>query len=382
MSRISVFSISSEALADEVRALGAPVWRARQIEEALFGKFAASWEDVSLVPRALRDALAAKFHSPGESFSVIEVAGEDASGTRKLLGRLADGQLVECVIIPAPDGRATVCLSCQVGCPCRCAFCASGLTGCVRSLDSGEILAQASCAARILGRRPDNIVFMGSGEPFLNYDAVLSAARRLNAPKPSGFGVGARRITVSTSGVVPGIERFSREGLQLELSVSLHAPDDETRSRLMPVNRRWPLGELIPACRRYTESTGRIVTFEYTLVAGLNDGPEHVRALLRLLRPFPCRVNLIALNPVPEFAGRAPRPAECEAFRAALVRGGVNATMRRSKGRDVSGACGQLRRARILAGADSAAVADAPVQRSAAAPTKASAAFSRTSSAL
>ena len=213
--------------------------------------------------------------------------------------------------------------------------------------ERAEIAAQAARAARLLGRRPDNVVFMGIGEPFLNYDAALAAARRMNDPAPDGLGIGARRITVSTCGVVPGIERFAGEGRQFELSVSLHAPTDEQRAALMPVDRKWPLGVLVPACRAYTERTGRIVTFEYTLVAGFNDRPEDARALLALLRPFPSRVNLIPLNPVKEFSGRTPSAATCEAFRAALERGGLNATLRRSKGRGVNASCGQLRRARI-----------------------------------
>ena len=254
---------------------------------------------------------------------------------------------METVLIPAAKDRRTVCVSSQVGCGCGCAFCASGLNGCTRSLSAGEIAAQAARAARLLGRRPDNVVFMGIGEPFLNYDAALAAARRMNDPAPDGLGIGARRITVSTCGVVPGIERFAGEGRQFELSVSLHAPTDEQRAALMPVDRKWPLGVLVPACRAYTERTGRIVTFEYTLVAGFNDRPEDARALLALLRPFPSRVNLIPLNPVKEFSGRTPSAATCEAFRAALERGGLNATLRRSKGRGVNASCGQLRRARI-----------------------------------
>ena len=342
-----IHGLGPDELAEAVREAGGERFRARQLAEWLWTRFAARWDEMANLPRALRAALAERWLDLDGALATEEVAGEEGTGTRKILSRLADGELVETVLIPAAKDRRTVCVSSQVGCGCGCAFCASGLNGCTRSLSAGEIAAQAARAARLLGRRPDNVVFMGIGEPFLNYDAALAAARRMNDPAPDGLGIGARRITVSTCGVVPGIERFAGEGRQFELSVSLHAPTDEQRAALMPVDRKWPLGVLVPACRAYTERTGRIVTFEYTLVAGFNDRPEDARALLALLRPFPSRVNLIPLNPVKEFSGRTPSAATCEAFRAALERGGLNATLRRSKGRGVNASCGQLRRARI-----------------------------------
>lgn len=339
----SAYSLSDGELAAFFRERGLPAFRARQVSETLWSGRAASWDGFATLPRALRAELAGHFADlDGTAFPVERLVDPD-NGTVKLLLRLADGNLVESVVIPS-RGRWTVCVSSQVGCACGCAFCASGLSGCERNLSRGEIAAQAVRAAIEIGRRPDNVVFMGSGEPFFNYDSVLAAARRLNAPPPSGLGIGARRITVSTCGVVPGIERFSREGIQLELSVSLHAPTDALRRRIMPVDERWPVAELVAACRAHTERTGRIVTFEYTLVAGFNDSPREAAALLELLRGFPCRANLIPLNPVPEFPGKAPSPAACEAFRAALERGGLNATLRRSKGRGANAACGQLRR--------------------------------------
>lgn len=343
--KASLYGLDAAALAEAVRAAGAPAFRAKQLGEWLWARPVASWDAMTNLPKALRTALAERFLDLDGTLETLEVAGADG-GTRKILSRLADGELVETVVIPARD-RATVCVSSQVGCAMGCAFCASGRNGCARNLSAGEIAAQAARAAVLLGRRPDNVVFMGMGEPFANYDNALAAARRMNAPAPEGLGVGARRITFSTCGVVPGIERFAGEGVQFELSVSLHAPTDELRSALMPVNRRWPLGVLVPAVRAYTETTGRIVTFEYTLVAGFNDAPEHAKALLALVRGFPCRVNLIPLNPVPGFDGRAPDAADCEAFRSHLERHGLNATLRRSKGRGVNASCGQLRRSRI-----------------------------------
>ena len=341
----SVYGLDAEALAAAVRGCGGEAFRARQLGEWLYSRVAASWDAMSNLPKALRAALAERLLDLDGTLETVEVAGT-GGGTRKILSRLADGELVETVLIPARD-RATVCVSSQVGCAMGCAFCASGKNGCVRNLSAGEIAAQAARAAVLLGRRPDNVVFMGMGEPFANYENALAAARRMNAAPPAGFGIGARRITFSTCGVVPGIERFAEEGTQFELSVSLHAPTDALRGALMPVNARWPLGVLVPAVRAYTERTGRIVTFEYTLVAGFNDRPEHARLLLELVRGFPCRVNLIPLNPVPGFDGRAPDPADCEAFRAFLERRGLNATLRRSKGRGVNASCGQLRRARV-----------------------------------
>ena len=345
--RPSILSLDPPALAEAVASLGQPRFRARQLSEWLYARHAGAWDAMTNLPAAMRAALAERWLDPEGTLATVEVAGEEGTGTRKVLSRLADGELVETVLIPAAKDRTTVCVSSQVGCGCGCAFCASGLNGCTRSLASGEIVAQAAMAARLLGRRPDNVVFMGIGEPFLNYEAALAAARRMNDAEPEGLGIGARRITISTCGVVPGIARFAAEGRQFELSVSLHAPTDALRSRIMPVNDRWPIRELVAACRAHTEKTGRIVTFEYTLVEGFNDSPREAAALLALLRGFPCRANLIPLNPVPEFPGRAPSPRACEAFRAALERGGLNATLRRSKGRSAEAACGQLRRRRL-----------------------------------
>lgn len=357
----SAYSLRDDEIAEFFRAAGQPQFRVRQTLEALWSGRASSWNDLKTLPSALRAALAENFLALDETAHAVDCAEERSTGTRKLLLKLADGALVESVVIPS-RGRWTVCVSSQVGCACGCAFCASGLSGCERNLSSGEIAAQAVIAAAQIGRRPDNVVFMGSGEPFFNYENVLAAARRLNAPPPGGLGIGARKITVSTSGVVPGIRRFSQEGLQLELSVSLHAPTDELRSRIMPVNDRWHLPELVEECRAYTAKTGRIVTFEYTLIEGFNDSPQAAKELLALLRPFPCRANLIPLNPVAEFPGRAPDPEVCEAFRAALERGGLNATLRRSKGRAAAAACGQLRR-RHLPPPDAAPEKDRPTRR-------------------
>lgn len=318
-----------------------PRYRAAQILRALYSDLISDWQDARVLPKPFREFLA-------ENHPLDALVQTDASGksTRKLLLTARDGQSIESVLIPS-QGRTTLCVSSQAGCDFGCAFCASGAAGCARDLDAGEIVAQVILASRLLreegakNSRPENIVVMGMGEPFANYGNVLKALRILN--DPACLGIGARRITVSTCGVVPGIERMAGEGLQFELSVSLHAPDNALRSRLMPVNNRWPLELLLPACRAYTEKTGRIITFEYTLVKNLNDRPVHAAALAKLLRGMKCRVNLIPLSPVKEFDGQTPAPHTCEQFKSFLDRAGINTTLRRSRGSDVDAACGQLR---------------------------------------
>ena len=320
---------------------GAQKFRATQIWRGLHTALAGTWDAVHGLPAELREKLGAAF-----DLNALELVETTGAGTRKLLLKCRDGQLIEAVLIPA-GGRNTLCVSSQAGCAFGCAFCASGAKGLARDLEAGEIVAQAVVASRLLRAgnnalgRPENIVVMGMGEPFANYDAVFKALRILNAP--DGLNIGARHITVSTCGVVPGIERMAGEGLQIELSVSLHAPDNALRTLLMPVNKRWPLEALMPACRAYTEKTGRVITFEYTLVKGVNDQPRHAQALAKLLRGMKCRANLIPLSPVREFSGETPPPRVCAAFLQTLGRAGVNATLRHSRGAGVDAACGQLR---------------------------------------
>ncbi len=327
-----------DELRDVCTGAGFPAFRAKQLWQWLQGRHALSWDAMANLPRALRDALDAGW-TPAPVRPLREAG--DPGGTRKWLLGLDDGESIETVLIPARD-RKTVCVSTQVGCKMACAFCASGKGGWVRNLGAGEIVAQVHHVAALSGGRPNNVVFMGMGEPFDNYDAVLRAVRLLN--HPDGLAIGARKITLSTSGLVPGIRRLATEGLQVELSVSLHAPDPERRRRLMPVEGRWPMDELLAACREYTAATKRIVTFEYTLVRGFNDSAEDAAQLAARLRGFPCRVNAIPLSPVAEFDGEAPSRETCHAFLDALLRHGIEGTLRESKGKGVSAACGQLRR--------------------------------------
>jgi 23S rRNA (adenine2503-C2)-methyltransferase len=318
---------------------GQPAFRAKQIWDWLYAKRISSADEMQNLPAPFRAQLAEHFSF--QCLEKLETKGESGE-TQKLLFKLADNELIETVIIPAPRRQTnTVCVSSQVGCRFGCAFCASGQKGVVRNLSAGEIVGEVLAVAEILGGRPDNVVFMGIGEPFDNYDEVLRAIRILN--HPDGLCIGARRITISTCGVVSGIQRLADEGLQVELSVSLHAPDSEIRSRVMPVNETWPLEELMDACRAYTEKTNRIITFEYTLIKGLNDSEAQARQLVKLLRKFSCRVNLIPLSPVEEFDGERPDAETMQVFFQTLEKAGINTTLRDSKGSALKAACGQLR---------------------------------------
>ena len=312
-------------------------FRAEQILHALYRDYIDDWDRATTLPRDFRETLKAEF--PLTQCEVLDVSKSD-DGTEKLLVGFADGNSVETVLIPARD-RFTQCISTQVGCAMGCAFCASGSRGVVRSLTADEIVAEY-----LLGRRRGeitNIVVMGMGEPFANYDATLRALKLINAGK--GPNLGARHITLSTCGVVPGFAKLAAEGIQFELSVSLHAPNDELRSELMPVNRRWPLDELLAACADYTERTKRIITFEYTVIDGINSSRACAEELARQVKRVPmAKVNLIPLSPVahrPDF--RTPSDATMLMFLDVLMKHGVQTMLRRSRGKDANAACGQLR---------------------------------------
>ncbi len=326
---------------------GQPGYRAGQIWRRLYLKNASSWDQFTTLPQAFREKLAHRFALKPVW---IEKAQGKPDSARKMLVGLRDGNKVETVLIPGKNtgdtakgkvSRRTVCVSTQVGCRFNCAFCASGKSGFARNLNSAEILGQALAAKDDCGQRPTNVVFMGMGEPLDNYDNTLRAIRIMNDHR--GLNIGARKITVSTCGLAPGIERLSNEGLQVELSVSLHAASNRKRDKIMPVNRRYPIHELIGACRCYTEKTGRIVTFEYTLIREFNASAADALQLGDLLSSFPCRVNLIPLSPVEEYCGEAPNRKNADEFAYALNRRGINCTLRNSMGKDIEAACGQLR---------------------------------------
>ena len=342
--KIALQGLLPEELQSLCREAGQPAFRGTQLWHWLQANHATRWEQMGNLPRALKEKLA-ETHTP-EPTAVRKESGEPG-GTRKWLVGLADGDSVESVLIPARD-RHTVCVSTQVGCRMGCVFCASAKCGFARGLSAGEIVAQVQLVAAALGQRPDNVVYMGMGEPFDNYDEVLKSVRILN--HPDGLNIGARRITLSTSGVVPGIRRLAGEGLQVELSVSLHAPNPELRRKLMPVENKYPLDELLAECADYTARTKRHITFEYTLIKGVNDSARAAEELAARLRRFPCRVNLIPLSPVEEFAGEAPPREALESFLRILEKRGVEGTLRESKGKGVDAACGQLRRRNPAAG--------------------------------
>jgi len=334
---VAVAALSRQEMRDAVASLGLPAYRGEQAWRWVHLRMAVEWSVMTDLGPALQKRLS-------EHFLVSTVAptemaaGQD--GTVRVVLRLLDSETVESVYIPADD-RRTVCVSSQVGCRFGCLFCASGKAGFRRNLLAGEIVDQVRLAARHWNARPTHVVFMGMGEPFDNYDEWIRAVRRLNDPE--GLNIGARRMTVSTAGVIPGIERLATEQLQVELSVSLHAPDSELRSRLMPINRRYPLADLLKVCRAYTEKTRRIITFEYTLIRGMNDSRAQAQALARLLSGFPCRVNLIPLSPVEEFGQRGPERETLRYFLETLEKARINATCRQSRGAEVDAACGQLR---------------------------------------
>jgi 23S rRNA (adenine2503-C2)-methyltransferase len=329
--------IKTADLAREFEELGEPAFRATQVREWIFKRGAASFEEMSSLPASLREALAQRFVVRTARIADHVAAGD---GTRRFTLRLGDGHVIESVLIPMPKGW-TACLSSQVGCRWRCDFCASGARGLVRDLSTGEILDEALLMQQEARGGLRNVVFMGIGEPLDNYDNVLAAVRTIVSK--DGLGIGARRVTISSCGVVPGIERLGSEKLQVKLAVSLNAPDDARRASLMPVNRKWPLKELVAACRRYVGATDRRVTFEYVLISGVNEAPTDARMLAKLLRGLLCKVNLLCLNPHEYQPHQSVSRRTAHQFRSVLEAAGVEATVRASKGADAGAACGQLR---------------------------------------
>ncbi len=335
-----IYDLTLEDLTAWARAHEEPAYRARQIWEGLYRHLWDKPEDFSPIPARLRQALAASFSfRPLEPVTtLVSTDGE----THKTLFRLADGVQVETVRMRYMR-RRTLCISTQAGCAMGCAFCATGQMGLQRNLSAGEIVAQVLYYARWLrqqGERVTNIVFMGMGEPFHNYDATMQAIDTLNHPR--GMALGARRMTISTVGLVPQIRRFTRERRQVNLAISLHAADDELRSALIPVNRRWPLAVLMEAVREYTAATHRRVTFEWALIRDRNDTPAQAQRLVRLLRGMLAHVNLIPLNPTPGFAGQATSRRRARAFCEIVRRGGIPCTVRLRRGVDIQAGCGQL----------------------------------------
>jgi 23S rRNA (adenine2503-C2)-methyltransferase len=318
-----------------------PAFRARQIYRQLYVRLAEDIHAMTDLPLALRERLIAETHLASLRLEQLQQA--DDGQTRKALFALPGGPVVETVLMLYED-RATACVSTQAGCGMGCVFCATGKLGLLRNVSTGEIIEQTLWAAReaqaITGKPLTNLVFMGMGEPLANYDRWWAAVERLHDPQ--GFNFGARRMTVSTVGLVPGIERLAQEALPINLAISLHAPDDELRSELMPVNQRYPLAQLLAAARDYTRQTHRRVSFEYVLMQGKNDAPHQAERLARLLRGMLCHVNLIPWNPVPGAPlGRSEWQRVLD-FQQVLQDRGIACTVRVERGVDIAAACGQL----------------------------------------
>lgn len=340
--KVPLVGKTREELAALLTEWGEPAYRATQLFQWIYQKGAREFSGMTNLPLALRQRLA-EVAVPGCAAEEMRQRAATTRTTKFLFRLLADGALVESVLMGHNYGWSA-CLSTQVGCRMGCAFCASTLGGLVRNLTPGEIVDQAILMQKELppGQRIGHVVLMGSGEPLENYDNVLKAIRLLH--DPGGLNIGYRHITLSTAGLVPGIRRLAAEGLPITLAVSLHAPNDELRSRLMPVNRLWPVAEVVAAVREYAERTGRRVTIEYILIEAVNDTPELAAELARLLAGMLVHVNLIPMNPVaerPQF--RRPGPERVRRFAEVLERYGISTTVRREMGGEIEAACGQLR---------------------------------------
>lgn len=359
---IHLTDLTGTQIEELVAKLGEPGYRAKQLQHWLYRRFAHSFEEMTELPELFRQKLAreSRLHSLTLRH---EATGHD--GTVKALFALADGKTIESTLMPYPTAggscRYTLCLSTQVGCAIGCAFCATGQQGFERNLTPGEIIDQVLYFARRIRDQSNglksvaqpgaisNLVFMGMGEPLANYEALMAAIYILNST--GGFGLGARRMTVSTAGLVPQIKRLGAEKLQIGLAVSLHASENELRSRLVPINKKYPLEELIAACREYFAKAGRRLSFEYILFEGINDSSVQARSLERLLRGLNCHVNLILANRTANSTFRAPAHSVVLVFERALREAGLACTLRRGRGLDIDAGCGQLR-SRFLPGPD------------------------------
>lgn len=360
--QLDIKSLTREELESQFSVWNEPAYRVNQLLDWLYARRATSWDAMSNLPKSLREKLAGEY-----SLQTLELVKKQGSHdtTQKFLWKLADGSFIESVLIPAnpalygeASDRHTLCISTQVGCAYGCKFCASGLDGWKRNLGVHEIIEQILAVERHVAtagpdesgnlpspksssRAVDNIVVMGMGEPLANYDNLLKALKILNAPW--GAGIGARKITISTSGLAPQIRKLAAEPLQFRLAISLHGATDAVRNRIMPVNKKYPLAELTAACDDYQKIKGRMITLEYILIAGVNDSLEQVRPLAALAKKLFAKVNLIPYNRVEDLPWERPDEEVCEAFLAALEKLKVTATLRREKGHDIDAACGQLR---------------------------------------
>jgi len=350
---IDIKSMNLAELSAEMRALGEPAFRAKQVftwlhkpttsgaerDATANAAVARDFDEMTNLPKALRDKLCEGYFITAPEIMSKQVSAED--GTVKYLWKMRDGEAVESVLMRYNHGN-TICISSQVGCRQGCVFCASTLGGLVRNLTAGEMLDQVMFSQLDCGERISNIVLMGIGEPLDNFDNVLRFLELVS--HADGLNIGMRHISLSTCGITENVDKLGDLGLQLTLSVSLHAPDDATRMQLMPINRAHNVAELMDACGRYFTKTGRRISYEYAMIDGVNDTPEHARMLVKLLRGTGSHLNLILLNDVAERPLKPSRRESADAFTRILERGNVNFTFRRRLGRDIDAACGQLRR--------------------------------------
>jgi 23S rRNA (adenine2503-C2)-methyltransferase len=328
-------------------ALGQPGYRADQLARHYFARLTDDPAEMTDLPAQARSELAAALLPP----LLVVARDQDCDGgtTRKTLWRALDGALVESVLMRYPD-RVTLCVSSQAGCGMACPFCATGQAGLTRNLSAAEIVAQVVAGARAMATgavpggpgRVSNVVFMGMGEPLANYGSVLAAVRRITEPAPAGLGISQRSVTVSTVGLVPAIRKLAAEGLSVRLAVSLHAPDDELRDDLVPVNRRWPVSKVLSAAFGYAAATGRRISIEYAMIRDVNDQAWRAELLADLLSGQLAHVNLIPLNPTPGSKWTASDPDVADEFQRRLAARGIPVTVRDTRGREIDGACGQL----------------------------------------
>ena len=339
--KINLYDLSFEELTTFITDLGQPKFRAQQVWDWIYKRFALGFEDMGNIPKAFRTQLAAQ--ATLTIGAIVDELRSNDNQTKKVLFQLPDGQYVETVLMKY-EKRRTLCISTQAGCAMGCVFCATGQMGFFRHLSVGEIVGQVLYFAHELAQTGDhvtNIVMMGMGEPLHNYERTLTAVDRLTSP--DAFNLGARKITISTVGLVPAMRRYADEQRQTPLAVSLHAATDAERDKLIPVNRRWPIAEVLDACRYVVEKTGRRITFEWALINGENDTIEQAQALGKLVQGMLCHVNLIPLNPTAGYGGAPSSHERVDKFQEVLASYGVSSTVRVRRGIDIQAGCGQLR---------------------------------------
>ena len=339
MDKKDIKSMNLSELKEEMNLLGEKAFRAKQIFEWIHGKLIQDIDEMTNISEKLRGILKEKYQ-----FTTLEIVDKQVSkidGTAKYLFRLSDGNLIESVLMRYKHGNS-VCISSQAGCRMGCKFCASTIAGLKRNLLPSEMLEQIYRIQRETGERVSNIVVMGTGEPFDNYDNLIGFLKLIT--DENGLNISARNITVSTCGIVPKIKEFAEENMQVTLAISLHAPNDEKRKAMMPIANKYSIEELLEACRYFFEKTGRRITFEYSLADGVNDSDADARELISLIKGMNCHVNLIPINPVEELSFEGSAKKVAENFKNKLEKSRINVTIRREMGRDIDGACGQLRR--------------------------------------